>query len=116
MKVSLPGDATLRSVIEGLPNAEEFVRSVLHNMTGYYRDCQVRLARDVNPKWPDYLVEMLFFENDEIAGVQVTAVFKGRSHKGELADAVNTNRPWSSTSMRFEEVQALRGELRAMLR
>lgn len=79
-------------------------------------DCQVRLAVDRKTKRPDYLVEMLIF--DEVTGLEIIhiqslAVVSGRSHEGELVNSANIRRSWSAEAMTFKEVQTLLGELRA---
>jgi hypothetical protein len=105
--------------VEFLKHPEEFVRNVLKNMEGYFRECQVRLARDSTPSRPDYLVEMLFYDEEDDIDVtipQSIAVFVGRNHSGDLIDAMNSSRVWSTQAMKFEEVQMLLGDIRAGLR
>jgi hypothetical protein len=107
----------LRTILRSLPNAEEFVRSVLANMTGYRGDCQVRISTDGRGKYPDYIVEMLIFDEEtglEIIHVQSIAVFAGKTHKGELVDSTNLHRAWSWDALTFKEVQMLLGELRGI--
>jgi len=108
-------DTTLRTIVETLPDAQEFVRRVLGNMTGCSGDCQVRFAVDRKTRRPDYLVEMLIF--DEVTGLEIIhiqslAVVSGRTHEGDLVDATNIRRAWSTEAMTFKQVQLLLGELR----
>ncbi|WP_376702526.1 hypothetical protein RQ479_21280 [Mesorhizobium sp. ISC25] len=86
-------------------------------MTGYGKDIQIRVGVCGNPKFPNYVLEQLFFDNDEPEhpGCPVTmAIYNGRTQKefdynqlGEYSES------WSSAAMTFVEVQALIGELRA---
>ncbi|MGR9415880.1 hypothetical protein [Rhizobium leguminosarum] len=88
------------------------------NMTGCHKECQVRIALDSSPRFPDYLVEMLFYDDDngeEVVYAQSLAVFSGRTHKGDLVDDRNISRLWSSQAMTYLEVQTLLGELRGLL-
>lgn len=118
MKRLLPSDCTARSMKMDFKNPEEYVRALFGNMTGYDKECQVRLALDSSPRFPDYQVEMLFYDDEngeEIVHAQSSAVFSGRTHKGELVDHANTFRPWSSQVMSYLEVRTLLGELRGLL-
>ncbi|MBX5175329.1 hypothetical protein HJB77_03335 [Rhizobium lentis] len=118
MKPLLSSDSTIRSVKTELKDAMEYVRSAFGNMAGYHKDCQIRLALDSSPRFPDYLVEMLFYDDEdgqEIVRAQTMAVFSGRTHKGELLDDKNISRPWSSQAMSYLEVRTLVGELRGIL-
>lgn len=112
----LPDNVTLRTLVGSLSDPTEFVRCVFANMRGYYKDCQVRLATDRSGKHPDYMVEMLFYDDDhdgqEIAHPQPIAVFSGRTHTGALVDAENTRRLWSREATKWGDVQALLVELR----
>lgn len=118
MKRLLPRDSTVRSMKTEFRDSEEYVRSLLGNMGGCYKDCQVRLALDSSPRFPDYKVEMLFYDDEddeEIVHAQSLAVFSGRTHKGQLVDHINIARPWSSDAMTYLEVQTLLGEIRGLL-
>lgn len=113
--MTITAESTLRTLVSGLKNPEEFVRRALGNMLECTRDCQVRVVLDSNTAFPDYVVEMLFddvVDGEEIEHSQPTAFFKGRNHQGRLIEPADYDRPWSSEAMRFEEVQALIGELR----
>ena len=86
-------------------------------MTGYYRDCQVRLAVETKGKFPDYLIQMLIFDEEtgtEVIHEQSICVCSGRRHDAEVAGADNLMRLWSSAAMRYEDVQQLLGELRGL--
>ncbi|MDW9358925.1 hypothetical protein [Sinorhizobium meliloti] len=118
MKAPLPADCTLWSLKGNLKDPKEFVRQVLGNMTGHQRDCQIRLALDCPALYPDYQVEFFIYddvEGEEIAFAQTAAVFKGRGHREVTYDGTELNRPWSSKTMTFLEVQQLLGELRGIL-
>lgn len=120
MKVRLPADATLRSIVGNLKNPEEFVRAVFANMRGGRDEYGMRVALDSNPAAPDYCVEMYFEEQNsagkwEIVGCQFLVAFAGRNHKEvPLESESESVRPWSSESMPWESVQALLGELRGV--
>ena len=118
VKRLLPRDSTVRSMKTEFKDAKEYVRSLFGNMGGCFKDCQVRLALDSSPRFPDYQVEMLFYDDEggeEIVHAQSLAVFSGRTHKGQLVDHINIARPWSSDAMTYLEVQTLLGELRGLL-
>lgn len=90
MKTAIPADATLRTLAETLARPVEFVRSVLENMTGYYQDCQVRVACNSDP------------------------VFQGKTQKGTCSMDDRAERVWSDSAMSFREVQKLLGDLRGV--
>lgn len=108
-------DRTINDVVASLKDPVEYVRRVFDNMRGYHRDCQVRLALDRKSNPPDYIIDMLIY--DEIDGQeaiipQSIAVFSGRTHNCEEDPEKNMNRLWSETAMTWIEVQALLGKLR----
>ncbi|MCV3737922.1 hypothetical protein OCK02_17100 [Rhizobium sp. TRM96647] len=114
----LAADCDLETIAGSLRDAVEFVRSVFANMAGYSKDCQVRIALDSNPRCPDYLIEMLFHDEEgghAIVHAQAIAVFSGKNHVGALADDANIRRTWSSSAMTYSNVQQLLGRLRGVL-
>lgn len=114
----LPADCRLASAVENLRNPTEFVRAVLANMAGYHKDCQLRIALDSNPRCPDYLIEMLFDDEEDgevVVHSQSIATFSGKDHVGTLTDGPRLRRPWSSHAMSYSEVQQLLGHLRGMI-
>lgn len=117
MKTAIPADATLRTLAGTLVRSVDFVRSVLENMTGYYQDCQVRAACNSDPRRPDYLLEMLFFDQEDGAEVvhrQSVTVFQGKTQKGACSMDDRAERVWSDSAMSFREVQQLLGDLRGV--
>ena len=117
-KNHLPIGSTLASAAENCRKPTEFVRSVFANMAGYHKDSQVRLALDSNPRFPDYLIEMLFSDEEEgesVLHAQSIAVFSGKDHVGALTDEINIRRPWSSEAMSYTDVRQLLGRLRGIL-
>lgn len=113
----MPQTVTVRDVAQTVADPAEYVRRVFDNMRGYHRDCQVRLAVDRQVKQPDYLVELLIYDEEdgiEVAVPQAMAVFSGRTHTGEDAWGQNKVRTWSTEAMNWSEVQVLLGELRGI--
>jgi hypothetical protein len=81
-------------------------------MTGLYRDCAVRLLCNGDPMRPDYLIEMLIYDDDdgEVAiRHQSLSAISGKTHR-EISGW--QKRHWCNASMTFSEVQELLGELR----
>ncbi|UVK37389.1 hypothetical protein LHFGNBLO_004413 [Mesorhizobium sp. AR10] len=114
---TLQAEATLRTIADGLADRVEYVRRVLGQMTGFGGEVQVRIGVRSNPKYPDYIVEMLFFEDDDPdhpAGSAIMNIYNGRTHQyyDFDDDGLDASRNWSTVGMTFSEVQALIGELR----
>lgn len=119
MKIRLPADATLGSIVGKLKDPEEFVRAVFANMRGGRSDMSMRVALDSNPARPDYCIEMYFEERNsagewKVIGCSTIAELSGRTHR-ELPYIENgPARLWSNAAMSWQEVQALLGELRGI--
>lgn len=114
--LTLSVDATLRTVVDGLADRVEFVRRVLGQMTGFGREVQVRLGVRSNPKYPDYAIEQLFFEDDDPdhpAGSATMNIYNGRTHRDyDFDDNLDASKNWSTDAMTFAEVQALIWDIR----
>ncbi|TPK42644.1 MULTISPECIES: hypothetical protein [unclassified Mesorhizobium] len=114
---TLPADATLRTIAGGLADRVEYVRRVLGQMTGFGGQVQVRVGVRSKPKYPDYIVEMLFFEEDDPdhpAGSAIMNIYNGPTHKlyDFDDDSLDAWKNWSTLGMTFAEVQTLIGDLR----
>lgn len=104
-------DSTLRTISQHLTDSHEFVRKVLGNMTGLSRNCAVRLLCNSDPARPDYLIEMLIYDEEEgevVTHHQPLAVISGKTHR-QISD--DWRRLYSSSEMTFAEVQELLGDL-----
>jgi hypothetical protein len=113
---TLPVDATIASVIDGINAPVGYLRSVLHHMRGYRQDCQVRIKTNSSPAYPDYLVEELFYDDSvEHTGQPVLMeLYQGRTHKAYPSSVEHNpynSREWSTAAMNYREIQALIGEL-----
>lgn len=121
MKVRLPVDATLRSIVGDLNDPKEFVRALFANMRGGQSDMGMRIALDSNPSRPDYCIEIYFEERNsagewEVVGSSIVAEFSGRSHRELPYREDIPSRVWSHEAMTWADVQTLLGELRGIVK
>ncbi|MGO8074032.1 hypothetical protein AB9F41_16120 [Rhizobium leguminosarum] len=107
-------NATIEMILESVPNSEEYVRQVLSNMTGMNKQCAVRIRIGGSRGSPDYIIDELFFDDDdpEHTGQPVPMkAFNGRTHK-EIVDFEFYERDhWAYNGLSFREVQAILGRL-----
>ena len=112
MAGSLPKDATLRSILPRLSDADDFVcqaYGVLHSAAKEHGDVVMRLGVTGTGKLPNYRV-------DSTSGQPLTAI-DGNFH-GPWPDGVDFTAPtnWSSATMSKREVEELLGEIRRFKR
>lgn len=82
-------------------------------MTGYNRDSVVAICIRSNPKYPDYAVNEVMFEDSDPIGQVTMAIYHGRTHvEYEYDTLFDDYTLWSTEKMGFTAVQQLVGELR----
>lgn len=115
VRITIPQDAIITDVVEGLKNPIEYVRRVILSLGEFGArkdddDYLAVLSLRSDPSAPDYqIIEIM---ERETGGAATLAEFSGRTHK-----SLNYDKPasiyWSSEGSTFRELQQLIGKLRA---
>ena len=117
-KPSLPHNATMESIVEGLAEPEEYVRRVFAQMGKRSANWQVRIGITSDTEAPDYIFDECVTEPLDPTdpydhGQPVTmAAYNGRTHRPLSFEKTAHTLNWSTIGMSWEQVRELFGRLR----
>lgn len=113
---SLPADATLSDVVDGLDKPVEYVRRILEKLERCRRvhgDAQVRIAPGSRPECPNYLIEYAAKDPKTHAMVvHADAAYSGSTHRELAPRHIEDTAAWSPEELNIDAVSALIGRLR----
>jgi len=115
-QISIPENATVADVVEGLDKPIEYVRRILEKLERCRRahgDAQVRLGVRGRPECPNYLIEYIV-ENPKTgtSSVVADAAYSGSTHRELAPRHIEETRNWSPEEMNITAVSALISRLR----
>lgn len=116
LQTSIPENATISDVVEGLDKPIEYVRRILEKLERCRRahgDAQVRLGVRGRTECPNYLIE--YIVEDKKAGTQsvvVDAAYSGSTHRELAPRHIEETRNWSPEEMNITAVSGLIARLR----